>query len=143
MHSMNPFLGRWRIEEMECWRREYLDLVVPAFIEFERERGGSFQFGTVVGWLDYRVMRRGETVVAEWSWEGRNDTDSACGRGWAELQGGGLVGHLYIHCSDDSSFRAVRAPVGSGRPVPRPRGRSRARSNPALQRTRFAPLARR
>jgi len=141
--TSNPFLGRWRIEEMECWDRDFLDLVVPAFIEFEQKNSGSFQFGAVVGWLDYRVTTRGTKPAAEWSWEGHNDSDQACGRGWAELQDGELVGRLFIHCSDDSSFRAVRAAVVSSvrsarRASLQARRRSKAPSNHALQRTRSA-----
>ena len=33
----NPFVRRWRITEMELWDREDLDLLGPAFIEFDRE----------------------------------------------------------------------------------------------------------
>lgn len=50
----NPFLGSWRIVEMECWDREYIDLVVPGHITFAKDNLGSFQFGTVQGWLDCR-----------------------------------------------------------------------------------------
>jgi hypothetical protein len=34
--------------------------------------------------------------------------DVACGRGWATVRGEELVGHIYIHQSDDSSFAAVK-----------------------------------
>ena len=52
------FVGYWRILEMEVWDKDYLDLVVPAFIEFDREQMGQFQFGTVRGWLDCRFDER-------------------------------------------------------------------------------------
>jgi hypothetical protein len=107
--AANPFLGRWRIEEMSNWGRDFLDLVVPAFIEVERETGGSFQFGAVTGWLDYRITGRGASPLAEWSWEGEDEMDPACGRGWARVKNTALVGHLFFHCSEESSFRAVRS----------------------------------
>jgi len=118
----NPFLGRWRIREMDEWDRDYLDLVVPAFLEFRADGQGAFQFGTVAGFIDYRVVQRGADVAVEWSWEGRSDTDPACGRGWAKIEAGHLAGKIFIHQSDDSGFRAVRvkmrlsrssAPTGS------------------------------
>jgi hypothetical protein len=52
------FIGYWRITEMEVWSADYLDLVVPAFIEFDRDQMGRFQFGTVRGWLDCRFGER-------------------------------------------------------------------------------------
>jgi len=44
------------------------------------------------------------------SWEGMSDTDPGCGRGWAMIVGNSdeLYGRIYIHCSDDSDFRAKR-----------------------------------
>jgi hypothetical protein len=105
------FLGYWKITKMEVWAQKYVDLVVPGFIEFalEDERlTGLFQFGTVIGWLDCRLRTVEGSTSVEWSWEGRNDTDPACGRGWATLVDGELVGRLFIHCGDDSAFKARR-----------------------------------
>ena len=93
---------------MEEWDADYIDLVVPGFIEFEDELLGSFQFGTVVGWLDCRVRQCGTHQTLEWSWEGRSDADPGCGRGFARLEGETLIGHIFIHQSDDSSFVASR-----------------------------------
>jgi hypothetical protein len=102
------FVGYWRILEMEVWPRDYLDLVVPAFIEFDREQMGQFQFGTVRGWLDCRFEERGGVPVVNFSWEGENDNDPGCGRGWGVLRGDRLEGRLYIHRGDDSAFLASR-----------------------------------
>lgn len=111
----NPFLGSWRIVEMECWDREYIDLVVPGHITFAKDNLGSFQFGTVQGWLDCRREGRGDEERVEFSWEGQNDNDPGCGRGWAVLKGTELHGRLYIHCGDDSWFKAIKSPVRSQR----------------------------
>ena len=81
------FVGYWRITEMEEWDAEYLDLVVPAFIEFNREQMGQFQFGTVRGWLDCRFGERDGAPLVEFSWEGENDNDPGCGRGWGGPRG--------------------------------------------------------
>jgi len=53
------FRGTWRIEEMEVWGSDYLDLVVPAHLTFDDESIGSFQFGTVAGGLDCRFDESG------------------------------------------------------------------------------------
>ena len=129
--AKTPFLGHWRITEMDEWERDYLDLVVPAFIHIEPGAAGSFQFGTVVGRLDYRVLTHNGSPRLEWSWQGFNDSDEACGRGWAILDGPVLKGHLFIHASDDSAFLAslqlpdpARGPVhprASRAAAPRPR----------------------
>jgi hypothetical protein len=89
--------GYWRIVEMEVWDAEYIDLVVPGFIEFSGDGMGAFQFGTVRGWLDSRFGSRAATSRADFSWKGENDNDPGSGRGWAELRGDRLEGRLYIH----------------------------------------------
>ena len=38
----NPFVGRWRITDMEQWDVEYRDVIVPAFIEFSQNGQGGF-----------------------------------------------------------------------------------------------------
>lgn len=111
------FVGYWRIAEMEMWDAEYLDLILPAFIEFDRQQMGEFQFGTVRGWLDCRFSERNRVPVVDFSWEGENDNDSGCGRGWGALRGDRLEGRFYIHRGDDSAFVASRAArPGSSKP---------------------------
>jgi hypothetical protein len=112
----------WKIAEMEVWGPAYIDLVVPGFIEFqdeERHLMGTFQFGTVSGWLDCRLRDVGGEAVVEWSWQGQSDTDPGCGRGWATLVQGERVGRIFIHGGDDSAFRATR----QTRPITRRLGR--------------------
>ncbi len=105
------FIGYWKIAWIEEWAQDYVDLVVPGFIEFKHEDDhlmGTFQFGTVSGWLDCRLRDNTGVTFIEWSWEGQNDTDPGCGRGWATLANGELVGRIFIHCGDDSAFKATR-----------------------------------
>ena len=116
----DDLIGYWKITEMDVWGQAYVDLVVPGFIEFEMEDDhllGQFQFGTVLGSLDGRLRDVGGNSQAEWSWEGRSDSDPGCGRGWAWFEDGKLVGRVYIHCGDDSAFEAERRerPVKRGR----------------------------
>jgi hypothetical protein len=96
------FVGRWRIVSMDTW--DGLDLVVPAFIEFDRRNGGAFQFLAVSGDIDYRVSTEHDVIVIEWSWLGDDDGRETGGRGWAVREGDKLVGHFYIHGADDSAF---------------------------------------
>ena len=109
MKTPTHWKGRWRIVEMEVWDRDYLDLVVPAHITFDNDAVGYFQFGTVEGGLDCRFSTRAGRPLVEFSWDGANDTDPGSGRGWAVMnEADVLEGQLYIHCGDDSSFRATR-----------------------------------
>jgi len=121
------FIGYWKIIDMEVWGPDDIDLVVPGFLEFERVDDhvmGQFQFGTVVGWLDCRLREVGGESFVEWSWEGQNDNDPGCGRGWAKFENGKLVGRLYLYRGDDSAFQARKEfrPSGTGRAR---RGRTR------------------
>ena len=110
MNGKIPYLGRWKITQMEAWDSGYIDLVVPGYIEFEVDESGSFQFGTVKGWIDYRIERFNDIEMIAFSWEGMSDTDPACGRGWAMIvgDGGELYGRIFIHSSDDSDFHAKK-----------------------------------
>lgn len=124
-NTANPFVGRWRITEMELWDREDLDLVGPAFIEFDREGLGEFRFIAVQGGLDYRVSDRGGMPAVEFSWEGQDDGDPSLGRGWAILREGILEGRWFFHRGDDSWFRGTKAARSPTRPSSARRSRAR------------------
>ncbi len=109
--TQNPFLGEWRIVEMAQWDRDYIDMVVPGHFTFERGGHGSFQFGVVDGGLDCRLVSSSEGPRVEFTWEGFSEMDQVSGRGWATLRNGEIVGHLYFHAGDDSSFRATPAMI--------------------------------
>jgi len=66
--QITPFTGPWRIVEMELWDRDYLDLEGLAHITFDNDRLGSFQFGAVRGWIDYRVSTDGASLRVDFSW---------------------------------------------------------------------------
>ena len=102
-------IGRWRIEEMDLWNRDALDLVGPAFIEFRPDQTGRFRFIAVEGWMDCREAAIDDRPGLEFSWDGNDECDPASGRGWVALQpDGSLAGHIYFHMGDDSAFRAER-----------------------------------
>jgi hypothetical protein len=108
----NEFLGTWRIREMDTWDQEYVDLVVPGFMKFERYRSGSFQFATVSGGIDWRYRVVAGIPTIEWCRDGWSDTDHGSGRGWAVVKDMTLVGHIFIFGSDDSRFVADRQKPG-------------------------------
>ena len=100
-----PFLGRWRIDHMNDYDRDYLDLVEPAFIQFDRDGSGEFVFGAVTGQLDCRYDKAG----VAFTWDGQDEMDDVSGRGYAERRPDGtIVGHLYCHLGDDSGFSASK-----------------------------------
>lgn len=95
---------------MDLWDRDAIDLVEPAFIQFEAGRSGQFRFIAVEGWIDCHHGRREGRPFVEFTWDGSDDGDQTSGRGWAALEAeGSLSGHIFFHHGDDSGFRAVRA----------------------------------
>jgi hypothetical protein len=101
----HPLLGKWRIVEMELWDSDFLDLIEPAYIEFDRQGGGAFVFGAVYGSLDCSY---GPEDIG-FTWQGSDEMDPACGDGEAELDESGLlVGEIRFHGGDQSTFKARR-----------------------------------
>ena len=102
------FKGRWQIVTMTEWDEDYLNEEVEAYIEFDADDLGSFQFGYVQGDIDYRTIERDGKAAVEFSWEGGDGTDGTplTGRGWAVLDEGELNGMFYIHRGDESGFAA-------------------------------------
>jgi hypothetical protein len=104
------FAGRWRIVETDVWDNDVLDEVGEAHITFKGSNDGEIAFGALSGWLDVRYGSRHGSASAEFSWEGFDDNDAACGRGWTTMgTADRLVGHIYIHKGDDSAFVCERA----------------------------------
>ena len=79
--------GRWRIVETELWDREALDLVVPAYISFDRKGLGEMQLIAIGASIDYRVEQREDASVLEFSWSGFDEMDATSGRAWARIDG--------------------------------------------------------
>ncbi len=78
------FAGRWRIVEMDVWDNDFLDLVEEAHLTFEGAADGEIAFGALKGFLDVRYGSRDGSACAEFSWEGHDENDPACGRGWVD-----------------------------------------------------------
>lgn len=103
------FVGRWRIVQMEAWDEDYFEMDGPAFIDVERRGLGSFKFGLVEGQIDCRFHIEAGDPVLDFSWEGRDENDAACGRGRALVDASGeMRGRIFIHLGEDSEFVARR-----------------------------------
>jgi hypothetical protein len=102
------FYGKWRIIEMELWDQEFIDTEVQGYISFSKDGLGAFQFGYVHGFIDCRFSKTEGNEVVEFSWEGNDEMDRACGRGTAFLKSDELHGRILFHQGDDSGLIAVR-----------------------------------
>ena len=106
-----PFTGLWHFVSMTGWDEDYFNEEVQAFVEFEENGTGHFQFGYVSGYMDWRPATRDGEPGVEWCWEGGDGADGTplTGRGWAKLVDGDLHGMIFIHLGDESDFVAKRA----------------------------------
>ena len=103
----------WRTSsESSRWIRGHpaaINLVGPAFVEFEKGGHEELGFIAVQGGLDRRSTTIEGKQAVEFSWQGFDEGDEVGGRGWAALEpDGNLSGHIYFGPGDDSGFRARR-----------------------------------
>jgi hypothetical protein len=117
--ARHSFAGSWRIRKSALWLAKDLDLLGPALIRFGSHQLGELRLVAIQADLDYRIAMVGGTPRVEFSWQGFDDNDPACGRGWAQLEAEGLTGCLYIHRGDDSTFWAVRSSEDQLKGTPR------------------------
>jgi len=101
----NNVIGKWRLIEMEQWDLEFIDLVEPDFIAFQKDGRGEMRFGAVSIGLDWDID---ENDKAEFTFSGFDEMDETSGRGWAALAQGRLVGQIKFHQGDKSGFIAER-----------------------------------
>jgi hypothetical protein len=106
----NWAVGRWLIESMTEWEREFIDEMVRGYFEFDNKDSGSFQFGCVEGQIDYRLGERDGKPAVEFSWEGHDEMEATLGRGWLVLEGDELKGMIYTHFGDESGIVLTREP---------------------------------
>ncbi|MFM8454657.1 MAG: hypothetical protein ACKOAD_06875 [Gammaproteobacteria bacterium] len=104
--SQETFHGIWRISEVQGMDLDELDNRGEALIRFLSENHGDFVFAFLEGDIDYRLGKRSGHDVLEFSWQGTNDGNEACGRGWVTLKQENLVGKFFIHQGRDYSLVA-------------------------------------
>src|SRR5258708_17894147 len=95
--AKSALIGKWRIIEMGLWDNDYLDMVEPAYIQFQANGLGEFKFGCVVGGLDCTLF----ADAADFTWQGSDEMDPVSGDGWAELDDDGTInGEISFHLAD-------------------------------------------
>ena len=103
--KIKPYIGTWSIIEMEAWDQEYVNMEVPGHFTFRKDGTGHFQFGLVQGEMDCRIeIDHGRERIG-FSWEGNDELDPVCGRGWAVIENKELRGRIFFHLGNDSMFR--------------------------------------
>lgn len=117
------FRGTWRITEMEVWDKDAIDLLGPAHFTFEENALGNFRFIAVEGDVDCRFGKKDGKPLVAFSWNGADENDPACGRGWAIVDGEKISGRIFIHRGDDSAFTAKRQNVAKSTRARRTRRR--------------------
>ena len=104
---IKAFLGEWHITKMDKWASDAINLISQGNFIFDPDGMGSFLFIAVRGFTDCRYAQHDGKPFVEFSWQGRDERDEACGRGWAVIEmDRSMTGHIFFHCGEDSSFKA-------------------------------------
>ena len=121
-----PLVGYWRIRSMELWSQEHVETLGTALVRLDPDGSGEMTFICVKAWLDCQPTQRGGRPAIEFSWEGSDDGDHRCGRGWLCLgeTDDVILGEFFFHRGDSSAFTAERAAPDT---VPRGRRWTRRR----------------
>lgn len=97
-------LGRWRIIEIEGWEADYVDLLGPGHIQFDRD-GGAIEFGVIQIGLECWYSPTG----AHFNFHGSDEGTDVSGDGDADLEPDGtLAGEIRFYNGDDMPFTARR-----------------------------------
>ena len=96
--------GKWRIVEMPMWGADHLNLLGPAYIEFDGKGGSEIAFGALQATLECATTPSG----VDFDSYGFDEMDEVRGEGWVELQDDhSLIGEFAYHNGDESDLRAV------------------------------------
>jgi len=99
-------IGRWRIVQADLRDRDYLDLVEPAYVTFNKNGRGEFAFGVVNATMELEYAQR----IVFFTWIGFDEGDEVSGSGSAELDDDGTVEiELSFHNGDDAVLKARHA----------------------------------
>jgi hypothetical protein len=101
------FVGSWRITELQGYDADYIDLCGPAKLKITTRGGGHINFGAVGAEIDCKMDDLDERVV-RFSFEGGDEGDPICGRGYCLVDGDQMVGRIFRHFSDEFGFKAKR-----------------------------------
>ena len=102
---MNKFTGKWLIEKMELWDRDFVDLNGRGHFTFEPDTNGLFTFGA----MDCSMCGKRKNTRLDFTFEGFDEGDMASRRGYVHLTGENtLSGRICFHLGDESDFTAIR-----------------------------------
>ena len=94
--------GKYEIIEMELWDKKDIDLIEMGYIRISGEKG-DFHFICVDGQMDIRTVEKNNF---KFSWDGCDECNRARGFGDFTYKDDILIGRIYFHDGDDSSFIA-------------------------------------
>ena len=89
---------------MDTWDLEFLDMVEPAHITFEKGGRGSLHFGALDADLEWRLNPGSDRV--DFSFQGFDEGDDVEGTGWAKAEGKLMTGRILFHLGEKSGFKA-------------------------------------
>jgi hypothetical protein len=95
--------GKYEIVEMELWSKENIDLTETGYVKISGNTG-EIHFICVDGFMDIEKAKG----KYKFSWEGSSECDPASGRGEFTYKNDTLIGRIYFHGGDNSSFKAVK-----------------------------------
>jgi hypothetical protein len=75
MEIEKSHLGKWRIQSMEVWEKEFIDLNGPGRLVIEDNGIGFLKFGAVEAEVDFRVESVAGVERLEFSFEGEDEGD--------------------------------------------------------------------
>jgi hypothetical protein len=98
----NPFIGTWHIISLSNWDEDQLHEETDAFIEFDEDGGGSFEFRDIHGFIDhYRTKKRDRQRAIQFGWQGEDEEGMPIDDiGWAILEDGELRGTICLHLGE-------------------------------------------
>lgn len=103
----NPFIGKWRITEMENFDQDMVEMGGPAIFHIHEERKGYLEFLGMKVDVDLEISVRDEQPFAEFTWWEPHRLPH-CGRGWIKVEGNSLIGKIYFHGGDRSEFKSEK-----------------------------------
>lgn len=101
------FVGSWRIIELQGFDSDYVDLCGPAKLKITPGGGGHINFGAVEAEFDCKMDDLDERVIRS-TFEGGDEGDSICGRGYCLVDGDQMIGRMFRHFGDEFGFKAKR-----------------------------------
>jgi hypothetical protein len=110
------FVGYWRITALVGFEAEYVDLCGPAMIIISPDGIGQMNFGAVEIELDCKMDDLNDQVL-RFSFEGVDEGDPICGRGYCLDRKNEITGRIFLHCGDEMDFKARKVPrIGKSNP---------------------------